>query len=69
MTTERLAVRIDPEQKKKLVEMAGRGGISVSDVVRQFSMKRMKWICESGGISWLERWQRSMLRMSPTLTN
>jgi transposase-like protein len=35
MTTERLAVRIDPEQKKKLVEMAGRGGISVSDVVRK----------------------------------
>jgi uncharacterized protein (DUF1778 family) len=35
MTSERLAVRIDAEQKKKLVEMAEREGGSISDVVRR----------------------------------
>lgn len=35
MTTERLAVRIESQQKKKLAEMAEREGRSVSDVVRR----------------------------------
>jgi predicted CopG family antitoxin len=35
MTMGRLAVRIDPEQKRKLVEMARREGGSISDVIRK----------------------------------
>jgi hypothetical protein len=35
MTTERLAVRIDSEQRRKLKEMAERQQESVSDVVRR----------------------------------
>ena len=35
MTTDRLAIRVEPEQKKKLAEMAEREGRSVSDLVRK----------------------------------
>ena len=35
MTTERLAVRLDPEHKKKLMELAEREAISASEVIRR----------------------------------
>lgn len=35
MASERLAVRLDPEQKRKLLEMAERDNASVSDIIRR----------------------------------
>ena len=48
MTTERLAVRIDPAQKKKLEEMAERQGQSISEVIRRlideaYEEERIEW--------------------------